>query len=206
MVKIASSPLQKEVKQPRLYSLEEYFKREERAFHKHEFFNGKIITMPGAKLNHNRLATKATSLIDHFVEDKNLDYIVSNSDTKIRINDFNSIVYPDAVVICNTPQYFEGREDIILNPLIIIEVLSKSTKKNDEESKFEMYRSLESFKEYVLIHQDRKKVIVYTKQDDKTWILRDYAGEDAIAILYALHNCPLPLSRLYKGLELKGEK
>lgn len=206
MVKIASSPLQKEVKQPRLYSLEEYFKREERAFHKHEFFNGKIITMPGAKLNHNRLATKATSLIDHFVEDKNLDYIVSNSDTKIRINDFNSIVYPDAVVICNTPQYFEGREDIILNPLIIIEVLSKSTKRNDEESKFEMYRSLESFKEYVLIHQDRKKVIVYTKQDDKTWILRDYAGEYAIAILYALHNCPLPLSRLYKGLELKGEK
>jgi Uma2 family endonuclease len=206
MVKIASAPLIKEVKHPRLYALEEYFKREERALHKHEFFNGKIIIMPGGTFNHDRLSVKVTTLLDNFVEDNNLNYSVNGSNLKVWIEDYNSAVYPDALVICEKPAFFEGREDTITNPIIVVEVLSKSTKKNDEDSKFEMYRSLESFKEYVLIHQDRKKVIVYTKQDDKTWILRDYAGEDAVAILYALQNCPLPLSKLYKGLELKGEK
>lgn len=206
MVKTASAPLIKEVKQPRLYSLEEYFKKEERAINKHEFYNGKIVTMSGGTFNHDRLSVKATTLLENFVEQNNLDYSVNGSNLKVWIENYNSAVYPDALVICEKPLFYQDREDIITNPVIVVEVLSKSTKKNDEESKFEMYRSLESFKEYVLIHQDRKKVIVYTKQDDKTWILRDYDGENAIAILYALHNCPLPISKLYKGLELKGEK
>ncbi len=206
MVKTVSAPLKKEVKQPRLYSLEEYFKREERALHKHEFFNGKIITMPGGTYNHDRLSVKITYELEGFVERNNIDFSVNGSNLKVWIENYNSAVYPDALVICEKPAFYDGREDTITNPLIVVEVLSKSTKKNDEDSKFEMYRSLESFKEYVLIHQDRKKVIVYTKQNDKTWILRDYAGQDAIAVLYALHNCPLPLSKLYKGLELKGEK
>jgi hypothetical protein len=65
---------------------------------------------------------------------------------------------------------------------------------------------LDSFKEYVLIHQDRKHVVVFTKQTDHTWILRDYIGDEAVAILYALHDCPLALQRLYKGLELPEMK
>jgi Uma2 family endonuclease len=69
-----------------------------------------------------------------------------------------------------------------------------------------MYRSIPTFKEYVLIHQDKKKVSVYTKQTDNSWILKDYEGEEAVATLYALRNCPLPLNRLYKGLVLKNEK
>ena len=69
-----------------------------------------------------------------------------------------------------------------------------------------MYRTIPSFKEYVLIHQDRKHVSVFSKQEDATWLLRDYDGDEAVAILYALHNCPLPLSQLYKGLVLKNLK
>jgi Uma2 family endonuclease len=206
MAEILAVPIQKEVKQPRRYTLEEYFKREEKAIHKHEYHNGIIVTMPGGKLPHNRIATKASKLMDNFVEDNELNYIVSNSDTKIRIEEYDKVVYPDAVVICEIPEYFEDREDTVVNPLIIVEVLSRSTQNYDKTLKFEMYRSIPTFKEYVLIHQDKKKVSVYTKQIDNSWILKDYEGEEAVATLYALRNCPLPLNRLYKGLVLKNEK
>jgi Uma2 family endonuclease len=189
--------------QPHPVSLEAYFRMEEKALTKHEYHDGIIITMAGGKLPHNRLATKAVKLMDNFVEDNKLDYIVSNSDTKIRVEAYNKIVYPDAVVICEEEQFFQNREDTIINPLVIVEVLSGSTQKFDNTTKFEMYRTIPTFKEYVLIHQDRKHATVYTKQEDGNWLLRDYEGEEAVAILYALHNCPLPLSRLYLGLKLK---
>ena len=189
--------------EPRYVSLDAYFRMEEKALNKHEYHDGIVIAMAGGKLPHNRLATKAVKLMDNFVEDNDLDYIVSNSDTKIRIDAYNKVVYPDAVVICEKEQFFQNREDTIMNPLVIVEVLSNSTQKFDKTTKFEMYRTIPTFKEYVLIHQDRCHATVYTKQKDGNWLLRDYDGEDAVAILYALHNCPLPLNRLYRGLKLK---
>ncbi len=191
--------------QPRRVSIEAYFRTEEKALNKHEYHDGIVIPMAGGKLPHNRLATKAAKLMDNFVEDNNLDFIVSNSDTKIRIESYNKIVYPDAVVICEEEIFFEDREDTILNPLIIVEVLSDSTKSYDKTVKFEMYRTIPTFKEYVLIHQDKKHVSIYSKNADGTWLLRDYDGDEAVVILYALHNCPLPLNRLYRGLKLKNK-
>ena len=191
----------KKATMPRLVSLEDYFRAEEKSLYKNEYHNGIIIKMAGAKLPHNRLAGQAITLFNIFVYDNDFDYIVGNSDTKIRINAFNKIVYPDAVVICEKPEYFEGREDTITNPSVIIEVLSKSTKNHDSNLKFDMYRTLPSFKEYVLIHQERKRVSVYSKQPNNTWILADYDGDAAIAILPNMHDCPLPLKRLYHRME-----
>ena len=186
----------------RKVSLEEYFEAEEKSLHKNEFNNGVIIPMAGAKLNHNLLAQQVANSIGNFIFDNVLPYKVSNSDAKIRIEDFNKTVYPDAVVICEKPEFFKGRQDTITNPLLVAEVLSISSADFDRKLKFDYYRSLPSFKEYVMVHQDFKKVVVYTKQPDATWIIRDYDGNDATAILYALHNCPLPLKRLYWGIEL----
>ena len=98
------------------------------------------------------------------------------------------------------PQYYNNREDTITNPLLVVEVLSTSTAKFDRTTKFEWYRTLPSFKEYVLIYQDRKHVVVWTKQNDGAWLPQDYIGEDALAVLHSLQDCPLPLKRLYKGL------
>jgi Uma2 family endonuclease len=189
--------------QPRRVSLEAYFRAEEKALHKHEYHDGIVIPMAGGTFNHDNLATKTTTLLNIFVEDKDYPYFVNGSDTKIRIDAYNKIVYPDALVVCEAPKYYAGREDTITNPLIIVEVLSDSTKKYDKTTKFDMYRTIPTFKEYVLIHQNRKRASVYTKQDDGSWLLRDYDGEDAVIILYALHNCPVPLARLYRGLKLK---
>ena len=121
---------------------------------------------------------------------------------KIRIETYNKIVYADALVICEKPLFFENRKDTITNPILIVEVLSDSTKNYDKTTKFEMYRTLPSFKEYVLIHQDRKRVSVWSKQADETWLLKDYVGDEETAILRHIHDCPLPLKRLYLGLEV----
>ncbi len=181
-------------------SIDAYYRAEEKSLHKNEYHDGVIIHMAGAKLIHNLLAQKASTLIGIFLLEKNLDYLVSNSDTKIRIEAFNKIVYPDAVVICSAPQYFDGREDTITNPLLVVEVLSKSTQRHDRTTKFELYRSLESFKEYVLIYQDLRRVAVWSKQADGSWFPQDYVGEEAVAVLHAIENCPLDLARLYKGI------
>jgi Uma2 family endonuclease len=186
----------------RRVSLAAYFRAEEKTLSKNEFHDGIVIPMAGAKLNHNRLAHKAAFLIESFIEEQSYSYIVSNSDTKIRIEAYNKVVYPDAVVICEKPVFFGGREDTIMNPLVVVEVMSASSEVFDRSLKFDYYRTIESFKEYVLLRQEAQRVTVYTKQPDATWILRDYTGPDATAILYALHNCPLPLKRLYAGIEV----
>lgn len=185
----------------RKMSLKAYFEAEDKALDKHEFHDGNITNMAGAALQHNQLAVRVARLIDNFVEEQDLAYIVSNSDTKIRIESYHKVVYPDAVVICEKPEFFENRKDTITNPLIVVEILSKSTEAHDRSLKFEYYRSLPSFKEYVLIHQEEKRMSVYTQQADDTWIVRDYIGEDAVATLHALHECPLVLKKLYRGLE-----
>jgi Uma2 family endonuclease len=185
-------------------SLEKYFQEEEKALYKSEYHKGKIIKMAGGTFNHDNLAIKAAKLLDNFVEDNNFDYLVNGSDTKIRIEEYDRVVYAYALVICAKPIYYNNRKDTITNPIIIVEVLSEnSTAEYDRTQKFDFYRSLESFKEYILIKQERKQVSVFTKQKDATWVLRDYHGEDATAILYSLHECPLPLKRLYRGLELE---
>jgi Uma2 family endonuclease len=201
----APQPIKK-TPQPRRVSLEAYFRAEEKAVNKHEYHDGIIVTMAGGTFNHDNLATQTTTVLNNFVFDNNYDYLVNGSDTKIRIEAHNKVVYPDALVVCEQPLYYDNRKDTILNPLIIVEVLSDSTKSYDQTTKFDMYRTIPSFKEYVLIYQDKKQASVYTKQSDGTWLLRDYEGDDAIAILYTLHNCPLPFKRLYRQIKLEKKK
>ena len=185
---------------PKYVSIEAYYRAEEKSLTKNEYHDGIIMHMAGAKLRHNLLSQKVGALMTFFIDEKDLNYKVSNSDTKIRIETFNKIIYPDALVICETPLYYNNREDTITNPLLVVEVLSTSTAKFDRTTKFEWYRTLPSFKEYVLIYQDRKHVVVWTKQKDGAWLPQDYIGEDALAVLHSLQDCPIPLKRLYKGL------
>jgi len=187
---------------PQKVSVEDYFRAEQKSIHKHEYHNGIITLMAGGTFNHNNLAGKAVTLINTYFEENDFPYFINGSDTKIRIEKYNKFVYPDAVVICEKPEFYQNRKDTITNPLVVIEVLSDSTKEYDRTTKYEYYRTIPSFKEYVLVHQESKHVSVYTKQPDNTWIVRDYEGEAAIAVLYAIQSCPLPLKRLYRGLDI----
>jgi Uma2 family endonuclease len=196
----ASTPILQPVPRPKKrVSIEAYFAAEDKALDKHEYHHGIIRKMAGGSFKHNQLAQRAARLIENFIEENNLNYLVNNSDTKIHIEAYHKVVYPDAVVICEKPIYYAKRRDTIVNPLLVVEVLSPSTEDYNRSTKFEYYRSLSSFQEYVLIHQDQSKVSVYSKQTDQTWVLRDYVEEDT-ALLFALHNCPIFLKRLYHNI------
>jgi Uma2 family endonuclease len=199
---LAAIPMTRPKSSHRLVSLEKYFQAEESALYKSEYHNGKIIKMAGGTVLHDNLGSRFIYLLTDFVERNDFSYLINGSDTKIRIEAYNKVVYSDALVICEKPQYYANRKDTITNPLLIVEVLSDSTEDFDRTLKFDYYRTLESFKEYVLVHQDQMLVSVFSKQKDQSWVIRDFVGNEAIAILSALHDCPIPLKRLYRNMEI----
>lgn len=125
---------------------------------------------------------------------------VNNSDTKIHIPSIESFVYPDAVVICEKPLFYQNRVDTILNPLLVVEVLSPSTEEYDRGEKFYLYRSLASFKEYVVIHQNHTLVSAFFRLNEKDW-----RTEDVFNISEAIHlqsvDVKLKLSDIYRGID-----
>ncbi|MEN9611283.1 MAG: hypothetical protein RLZZ628_2097 [Bacteroidota bacterium] len=153
----------------KIYSLSEYLLKEEKSVKKHEFYNGQIIQMPGSKANHNEIAMNIGSAIKFAIKPLSKIFRIFNSDQKIYIEAENIVVYPDVLVICEAPQFWNGREDLIINPLLIVEVLSKSTRKYDKSDKFMLYQNLPSFQEYVLIEPNKPHVESWFKTADDTW-------------------------------------
>lgn len=180
------------------YSIEEYFELEAQSIEKLEYYDGKITKMPGASYVHNRIATNVlTALNVALVSTK---FEVNNSDTKIHIPAIESFVYPDAVVICEKPLFYQNRVDTILNPLLVVEVLSPSTEDYDRGEKFYLYRSLASFKEYVIIHQNHTLVSAFFRLNEKDWRTDDVADLSESIHLHSV-DVKLKLSDIYRGIE-----
>lgn len=153
----------------KIYTEEDYLVLEASAQEKHEYYDGKIITMPGGTLNHNLIAANVLLAIKLALRQLNKKCLVLGSDMKIRIAEENLFVYPDAVVICDQPVFYKDRKDVITNPLLIVEVLSKSTEEYDRGVKFDYYRTLPSFQEYVLLSQNKPRASVYHRESVDTW-------------------------------------
>ncbi|AXE17565.1 Uma2 family endonuclease [Runella rosea] len=183
------------------YSIEEYFELEAQSLEKLEYFDGKITKMPGASYVHNRIATNVLTALN--VALMNTFFEVSNSDTKIHIPTIESFVYPDAVVICEKPLFYQNRVDTILNPLLIVEVLSPSTEEYDRGEKFYLYRSLPSFKEYVVVHQKHALVSAYFRLNEKDWRTHDVASLSETIHLQSI-SVTLKLADIYRGIDLSA--
>ena len=181
----------------KVYTAKEYLAFEERAKNKHEFYNGKIVKMPGATYQHNRIATNIIVELSILLKEKKFE--VLNSDMKIHIPQLESFVYPDAVVIFEKVQFYENRTDVIINPLLIVEVASRSTKKYDRTTKFEYYKTLPSFKEYVLVEQVQPWVIASYKIADRTWQDTEAASLEESVYLQSV-DCTLEMKRVYHGV------
>ena len=149
------------------YTIKEYLAFEQRAVNKHEYYNGKIIKISGGTFAHNLIANNVSSELSVALRSK--AFFVLNSDMKIRIPQFDCFVYPDTVVVFEKPIFYEDRTDVIMNPLLIVEVSSRSTRKNDRTTKFEYYKTLPSFKEYVLIEQTTPWAVASYKITERTW-------------------------------------
>ena len=156
----------------KLYTLEEYLRREEQAAEKHEFYNGKIITMPGGISVHSEISANMIGALKFEVRRLPRKFRVYTSDLKIYIESAHTGVYPDAVVICEVPEYWQKRRDIIVNPLLIVEVLSPRTQAYDKLGKFELYKMLPSFQEYVLINADTPAVETRFQEERNLWRIR----------------------------------
>jgi Uma2 family endonuclease len=156
-------------------SIEEYIAAEETAEQRSEYRNGEIIAMAGGSINHNRIIRNFSRLLE------SPDYEVFISDLRLWITAYNEYTYPDILLIKGEPIFQENRTDTVINPSIIIEVLSKSTSNRDRGDKFAFYRSLNTFQEYILVDQYRVHIEQFRKNDDGNWLLSE--SEDRNGIL-----------------------
>lgn len=173
------------------FSPEEYLKLEEVADYKSEYIDGQIIPMAGGSTNHNRIALNLSSALNFAFRQQ--DYEVFMGDVRLWISKKRIYTYPNVMVVAGEPEYFNNRSDTIMNPQVIIEVLSNSTKGYDREGKFEAYRTIPTFQEYVLIDQTRIYIEQFSKTAKKRWSLCEYDEEDEAI---ALTSVPFQISLL----------
>ncbi len=161
-------------------SEEEYLRIERAAFEKSEYHDGQMFAMAGGTPNHALISNRAGSLLDRAVPPA---CRVFNADQRIHIAAARTFSYADCLVVCGDPKFASDQQDNLLNPLLIVEVLSPSTQDYDRGKKFELYRTIESFREYLIVHQDRRFVEHHSKQEDGSWVLREHSGtEGSVAI------------------------
>ncbi len=183
----------------KLYSFEEYLAFEEKSEVKHEFHNGKLIPEEEGTFNHSTIANAIGALLFNFLIATNKNCQVANSDMKVHVPVTNRGVYPDATVICEEPEFYLGKTSVITNPQVIVEVLSEETAEYDRTTKFENYCSIPSFREYVLVAQDRPFVEAFYLHDPETslWKISRASGLDASITLLSM-DCTLNLKDIYR--------
>lgn len=185
------------------YTPEEYLALERKAAYKSEYFNGEIFAMAGASPRHVLIVTNL--VIQLGVQLKKRACTVYSSDLRLNVAPTGAYTYPDVIVVCGEPQFSDEQKDTLINPNVIVEVLSESTQGYDRGGKFEQYRTLESFKECVLVAQDKPHVEHFTRQSDNRWILTETNNmEDSIELISI--NCTLALEEIYDKVELPENK
>ena len=162
----------------KFYSPDEYRELEETAEFRNEYRDGEIVQMTGGSINHSQIIGNIYAFLKSALRGKNARPFMS--DLRLWIPRYRRGTYPDVMVVEGELVCTEGRKDEILNPVLIVEVLSKSTKDFDREDKFRFYRSIPEFREYVLVNQSEFLVAQYIKTESNEWLFREYEGESAI--------------------------
>lgn len=178
----------------------QYLALERTAEFKSEFYRGEMFVMAGASREHNTL--KENLVGNLFMQLKGGPCRSFSSDQRVKVSATGLYTYPDIVVVCGDAEYaFEDR-DTLLNPQVIVEVLSESTEKFDRGKKFAQYQEIPSMREYVLVCQDQFRVERYTRQTNGTWVLEVFNGP---ASVFTLTTIPvkIPLSDIYAGVEFQ---
>ncbi len=189
------------------FSLEEYRVMEETAAQRHEYRNGEIIAMAGGSEVHSAIASNLLIYLGFLLRDTN--FRLYNSDLRVWIPEYNCGTYADLMLVDGQPQLNGERTDEILNPLVIVEVLSPSTESYDRGEKFRKYRSLPSFCEYLLVSQTEPYIEQYHKLDDNSdseallqavrWQWQVYDHLDQSILVHSL-NVEVPLSEVYRRI------
>jgi len=178
---------------------DEYLAFDRAASGKHELWDGEVFAMSGASLEHNRIVRNLVRHLGNALEGMGCE--VLPSDMRVRIKPRSRYVYPDVTIVCGPPR-LEGEADVLLNPNLVIEVLSPSTEAFDRGEKFVGYRSLPSVHEVALVSQDARRVECYARHLDGAWILREHTGDATVS----LGPVVLTLAQIYEGVELPTDE
>ena len=180
------------------YTSEEYLDLEVVAKERHEYINGEIRLMTGGTPNHNDIAGNLYILLKQALRKK--PYRIFNLDQRLWLEEPNIYTYPDIMVLEQPIQLQEGRNDTVINPCLIAEVLSKSTKDYDRGEKFVAYRTINTFREYLLIDQYQIKVEHYVKKNANQWLLSEYSDPEITLNLTAI-DLKLKIADLYENID-----
>jgi Uma2 family endonuclease len=188
----------------RRFTVEEYLKIDSDSQIRHEYVQGQIIDMAGGTDRHSQIIHNIHGALWSRLRGKPCQ----GRDGNLRVRFGRKVIYgyPDALIICGQPQFdpVAAGNTTLLNPRVLIEVLSETTEAYDRGLKFERYREIESFEEYVLIAQDRPSVEVYRRQPSGLWTLQPYLGVEASAGIFSA-GIELPLVEIYTGIEFPAE-
>jgi Uma2 family endonuclease len=187
-------PLKKES----IITSEEYLAIERKAGHKSEFYDGGMFAMAGASARHNLIVSNLVVEIGNQIKSK--DCRIYSSDMRLNIHKNGLYTYPDIMVTCGNELFSDDvYMDTLLNPILIIEVLSKSTESYDRGKKFKMYRELDSLMEYVLVAQDNYHVEHYLRQNNDKWILSDCKKKSSWILLL---NYKINMIDIYNNIKI----
>ncbi len=180
---------------------EEYLCIERKATNRSEYFAGEIFAMAGASRQHNRIVTNVVVELDNQLKERPCN--VYSSDMRVKIISTELYTYPDVVVTCGEEKFADEHNENLLNPLLIVEVLSSSTEAFDRGKKFEHYRQIDSFSEYLLIAQNVCRVEQYFKQNNTQWLYSETRKFEDIVKLYSIE-CELPLKNIYSKVQFRA--
>ena len=182
-----------------LISPQEYLELERASSIKHEYIAGRMVEMVGATKNHNRIVNNLIFILMGQLRQR--AGIVYATDMRVRIPKTNLYTYPDIAVVLGDDIFEDDRQDVLLNPTAIIEVLSPSTENYDRGDKFHSYRTIATLQEYLMIAQDTHRVEHYVRQPDDQWLFSE-ATELAASIHLPSIDCELPLTDVYDKVHI----
>jgi Uma2 family endonuclease len=182
-----------------LLTPQEYLARERKAEFRSEFYRGEMFAMAGATWEHNLIALNVAGETRQQL--KKGPCQVAAADLRVKINATGLYTYPDAVVVCDEPQFEDDELDTLLNPRVLMEVLSDSTEKYDRGDKVRHYRQIPSLQEYILIAQDKAIVERHVRQPNGDWLMTEFRGLDQTLAFMSI-SVKVPLADIYRGVRL----
>jgi Uma2 family endonuclease len=186
------------IRKPDKMTEAEFFEWERQQPDKHEFYNGEVFMQAGGTRNHSLIASNVNGEIRSFLRENECQ--VYGSDMRIHIEATGYQAYPDVSVAC--PPITGESDDVISNPVLVVEVLSPSTADFDRGGKFGHYRQIPSLREYLVISQDEARVEQHQRTNDGMWLLREVTGLDQTLQLVSIDR-PLPLSEVYAKIDFE---
>ena len=184
-----------------IYNADQYLALEEDAEYRSQFYFGEIFALAGAGRRHNVAAGNVYALIHAQLRGRSCE--IYQNDMRVRVHP-EFYTYPDIVIVCGEPQIEKKNGENLLNPTVLIEVLSPSTEKFDRGDKFRFYRLMPSLREYVLVSQDRVNVEHYFRQEDNSWLYTALNGEVDVLELPSV-SCSVSLKDIYEKVDLTEE-